>query len=346
MDVIPHSRSPSLEIISEKKVQRSAPATPSTPNTVRRAPLANVFVGPGMPSSIRRSVESSASSRATRETGSLVQTDNSPQQQQRAPDEHNDNIKKRKSTASPSTSNKRQKPDDSPVNNPATPSETPIRPRNRVLWSLPSQNLYRSPNQMLSELTAAKKKTVLPSESEHLAQRDTTPSPTPMNRSVPASHQQSGSTSTSTSTPSATPSSQKAPRQAWTSAMYADLAQQAEDSFPFAAFAQKYSKSPREVREIFSAIITSPILRHSAQGLDKVRGRVGQQRVRDYKAAEKETAKVNKAEAQKEAREAKKARSAKSTQKTRESRKSKEEGEKSTKRTSKSKAGASQGKGT
>ena len=128
--------------------------------------------------------------------------------------------------------------------------------------------------------------------------------------------------------------------------MYADLAQEAENSFPFAQFAEKHSKSPREIRNVFSAIVTSPLLQHSAQGLDKVRGRVGQQRVRDYRTAEKETAKVNRQEAQKEAKEAKKAGSAKVTPKAGGSGKRNGDGEGSTKCTPKSKAGVSEEKGT
>ncbi|KAL9119117.1 MAG: hypothetical protein Q9187_004330 [Circinaria calcarea] len=340
------SRSLSLEVISVKRVQRSEPATPSTPNTVRRAPLTDVFIRPHMPASASRPMELPASSRANRETGSLGRTDDRPQQQHGTLNEHDSNGKKRKPITTDSAMNKRQKPNDALSTVPASPSESPIQPRNRALWSSPSQSLDNDPSQVLSEPTTGKKKAILSSESEYLAQRDQTLSPTPIQNSVKASHLQLESASTSTST---LPTPRKAYRQIWTSAMYADLAQQAESSFPFATFAERHSKTPREVRDVFSAIVTFPLLQKSAQGLEKVRGGAGQQRMREYKAAEKETAKVNKAEAQKEAKKAKeanevkKAGSAKATPKPKVSRKPIGDGEGSTKRTPKSKAGAGEG---
>lgn len=291
-------------------------------------------------------MEPPASSRANRETASLGRIDDGPQQQHKPLSEHDSNGKKRKSTTTDSAMNKRQKPNNSLSTVPASPSESPIQLRNRVLWSSPSQSLDKDPSRVPSELATRKEKAILSSESEYLARRDQTLSPTPIQNSVKVSHPQLESASTSTAT---LPTPRKAPRQTWTSAMYADLAQEAENSFPFAAFAERHSKTPREVRDVFSAIVTFPLLHHSAQGLEKVRGGIGQQRMREYKAAEKETAKVNKAEAQKEAREAKEAKkagSAKATPKPKNSRKPKGDGETSTKRIPKSKAGAGEGNGT
>ncbi|MCJ1362085.1 hypothetical protein MMC16_001187 [Acarospora aff. strigata] len=77
----------------------------------------------------------------------------------------------------------------------------------------------------------------------------------------------------------------------WTCKMYADLAQQLQECFSFAEFAEKYSRSEHEVFELFSAVVQLPLLQRSSTGLSKV-SPPSRRNVEIYKTLMKETRSV------------------------------------------------------
>lgn len=87
--------------------------------------------------------------------------------------------------------------------------------------------------------------------------------------------------------PSAAPPRTKS--KPWTSREYAELAQVAYHSFPFAVFAATHGKTEAEVMKTYSAIIQLPIFNHSAKGLARAR-------VKEWERAEEEVREVHRAE--------------------------------------------------
>ena len=75
----------------------------------------------------------------------------------------------------------------------------------------------------------------------------------------------------------------------WSSVDYASLAQLCHDSFPFSDFCSKYKKSRLETDEVFSAIISIPILKHCGPGQSSSHGGLGEERVKERKILCKET---------------------------------------------------------
>lgn len=152
----------------------------------------------------------------------------------------------------------------------------PQRPiRNRILWSTPA---YQEPN------------------NDH-----STPSPLDSTTELAAN---SNSIRHSMSTVSQESQLQN-PRRTWTCKMYADLAQQLQESFSFADFARKYSRPEHEVFDLFSAVVHLPLLQKSSTGVSRG-SQQGHQSVKTYRTLFKETKNALAKEGGKEGKEPKK----------------------------------------
>lgn len=146
------------------------------------------------------------------------------------------------------------------------------RIRNRILWSTPA---FEEPNNNSSGSSPLNATTQLARNSEGIGQSASTIS------QEPGTHHT---------------------RKTWTCKMYADLAQQLQESFPFADFAKKYSRSEHEVFDLFSAVVHLPLLQKSSTGLARV-SLQGHQSVKTYRTLVKETKKALAKKGKKEKKE-------------------------------------------
>ncbi|KAI9873553.1 MAG: hypothetical protein M1830_000288 [Pleopsidium flavum] len=147
-----------------------------------------------------------------------------------------------------------------------TTPQSPVR--NRVLWSIPAFKPAIQDQELLPQAPTAK----------HTA------SSVNIEPSSPAASQE--------------PTKPK-PRKTWTSKMYADLAQQLQQCFPFADFARKHSRSEKEVFDVFSAVVQLPLLQKSSTGLSRV-SPPGHQSMKAFKNLMKEAKSVLAQEKKKE----------------------------------------------
>jgi len=147
---------------------------------------------------------------------------------------------------------------------------TPQPPvRNRILWSIPA---------------------FTPTNEDHGE---------PLPHTSTAKHT-ANSTTSGPSTPAASQESTKPKlRKTWTSKMYADLAQQLQQCFPFTEFAKRHSRSESEVFDVFSAVVQLPLLQKSSTGLSRV-SRPGRQSMKTFKNLMKEAKTVLAQEKKKE----------------------------------------------
>lgn len=138
-----------------------------------------------------------------------------------------------------------------------TISQPPVR--NRILWSIPA---FKPMDKDLGELSP-----------QNMIAKQPIDSTTTMGLSTHAVPQEAKTPKT---------------RKAWTSKMYADLAQQLQQCFPFAEFAKQHSRSENEVFDVFSAIVHLPLLQKSSLGLSRLSGS-GHQSTKALKHLMKET---------------------------------------------------------
>ena len=70
----------------------------------------------------------------------------------------------------------------------------------------------------------------------------------------------------------------------WTANQYLMMGKEALDNFPFRKFMEKYGKSEAEVIEVWSGVISMPILAQSSRTPGEPRGGLGEQRMKEYRA--------------------------------------------------------------
>lgn len=81
------------------------------------------------------------------------------------------------------------------------------------------------------------------------------------------------------------------------------MADMALRAFPFAEYMRKHNKTEKEVREVFSGVITVPQLLHAQRGVGLARGGLGEDRMKEYRVMEKETMQNIRAEEEQEKRD-------------------------------------------
>ena len=80
----------------------------------------------------------------------------------------------------------------------------------------------------------------------------------------------------------------------WTSAILADLANEVQASFDFAAFGARHGRSSDEVFDLFSAVVQMPLFECSVRGLARARSKEMRAKVKDYQDAVKRVARDQK----------------------------------------------------
>ena len=70
----------------------------------------------------------------------------------------------------------------------------------------------------------------------------------------------------------------------WTANQYYMMGKEAFDHFPFRDFMEKYGKSKEEVFEVWSGVISMPVLAQSSRAAGEARGGLGEQRMKEYRA--------------------------------------------------------------
>ena len=191
-----------------------------------------------------------------------------------------DTVQKRQQVSSISTLARTPLP--APIAGPA-PTSAPGPARKGLLWSVPE---YKpSSDQIKDKSKAAFQRRMNPPAASSKDSKNTS------NLGTTAADQTAKAPSKNA--PAVKKGSTSKP---WNCKQYADLIEEIYNHFPFEDFAERHSKTAREVADVFDAVVAMPILDHSAAGQARVRGGVGGQRVKAYKAMEKEGLKMHKVE--------------------------------------------------